>query len=232
MFSEHLSWYASIFGWLFLTGIGLPPLPEEAGILYAAGLSALHPEVQWWGAWPACGLGILCADCVLYGVGRWWGQALFEHRWVQRILSTSRRQRLEARFHRNGIGLLILARFLPPLRTGVFLISGSSHYPFPKFFLIDVIYCVVGVGVVFFGGAGLVAAAHRVGHPAVWLAVVPIVGYGLYRYFRYLKQREDGFVLAVSSVLSPAGMTPVAQADRTPTGAAITIRDAQDGIGV
>ena len=70
-----LSWYASIFGWLFFTGIGIPPCPEEAGILYAASVHALHPEVWWLLAWGVCGLGIVCADCVLYGVGRRWGRS-------------------------------------------------------------------------------------------------------------------------------------------------------------
>ncbi|HEX4614145.1 MAG TPA: hypothetical protein VH092_38535, partial [Urbifossiella sp.] len=93
MTETALYWYGSIFMVLFFTGIGLPPMPEEAGILYAAGLHALHPEVMWWGAWPAAGLGVLFADCALYGFGRRIGPRLFEHRWVQRVLSNERRQR-------------------------------------------------------------------------------------------------------------------------------------------
>ena len=139
MTTESLGWYGSIFLWLFTTGIGLPPVPEEAGILYAASVHALHPEVLWPFAWAACGLGILCADCVLYGVGRWWGPKLFEYRWVQKILSTRRRERLERRVHEHGIKLLVLARFLPPIRTGVFLISGASRYSFVKFILADLV---------------------------------------------------------------------------------------------
>jgi membrane protein DedA with SNARE-associated domain len=91
--TEELGWYASIFFWLFLTGIGIPPCPEEAGILYAAGLHALHPEVvRWPVAWLMTGLGIACADMVLYGVGRQWGVKLFEYRWVQRVMSVERRR--------------------------------------------------------------------------------------------------------------------------------------------
>src|SRR5262245_47645545 len=135
MWTEALGWYASIFGVLFFTGIGIPPMPEEAGILYAAGLHALHPEVKWSLAWLAAGLGILCADCVLYWLGRKWGPRLFEYRWVQKVLSAERRQRIERRFHQHGIKILILARFLPPLRLGVFLISGATRYSFPKFLL-------------------------------------------------------------------------------------------------
>jgi hypothetical protein len=53
---DALYWYGSIWVVLFMTGIGLPPVPEEAGILYAAGLTALHPEVRWWGRGRRAGL--------------------------------------------------------------------------------------------------------------------------------------------------------------------------------
>ena len=76
---EALGWYASMFGWLFFTGIGIPPVPEEAGILYAASIYSLHDDVvDWPFAWAATGLGIMCADTALYWLGRWWGPRLFE----------------------------------------------------------------------------------------------------------------------------------------------------------
>src|SRR5690349_17002052 len=105
MSPDAWGWYGSIFLWLFCTGIGIPPCPEEAGILYAAGLTALHPEVRWWVAWPATGLGIVCADMVLYGVGRYWGRRLFEYRWVKRLINPERRQRVEDKFAEHGIKL-------------------------------------------------------------------------------------------------------------------------------
>jgi membrane protein DedA with SNARE-associated domain len=210
--SEALYWYGSIWTVLFMTGIGIPPVPEEAGILYAAGLNALHDEVHWWGAWPAAGLGILCADCLLYGIGRKIGPKLFEYRWVQRVLNNERRQRLEGKIHEHGIKLLVLARFLPPMRTGVFLISGAARYPFAKFLVADLLYCVVGVGVFFFGGAWLLDLLKQAGHAAVWFVAVPAVGYGLYRYFKYLKAREVGpaspvVAVAETAATNPAGAT-------------------------
>jgi hypothetical protein len=39
---ETLGWYASISLWLYFTGIGIPPCPEEAGILYAAGAALIY----------------------------------------------------------------------------------------------------------------------------------------------------------------------------------------------
>ncbi len=189
--SSELLWYASIFGWLFFTGVGIPPVPEEAGILYAASLHAIHPEVRWPFAWLATSLGIICADLLLYGIGWKWGVKLFEYKWVQRFLKKERRLMLESRFHQHGMKLLVLARFLPPLRSGVFLIAGAAKYSIVKFLIADLIYAVVGVGLFFLCGTWLVGMLdqlrHWAGHWAIYLLGVPVIGYGLYRYYSYMR---------------------------------------------
>jgi len=223
--SEPLGWYASIFLWLFTTGIGIPPVPEEAGILYAAGVHALHPEVRWQFAWLACGFGILCADCFLYGIGRWWGPRLFRYAWVRRIIDDQRRMRIEAKIHTHGIKLLLLARFLPPLRTGVFLISGASRFRFVKFLIADAVYCVVGVGLLFFGGTGLLTLIKRVGHDAVWFVALPIIGYGLFRYYRHLKRREVTPTLPVSAIAAPSGTVSLNESTLIPTLAVVAAQE-------
>jgi membrane protein DedA with SNARE-associated domain len=187
---ETAGWYASVFFWLYFTGLGVPPCPEEAGILYAASLNALHPEMRWWFVWPLTSAGIFCADATLYAVGRRWGGRLFEFRWVRAVLQPERRQRLEARLNDHGVKLLIAARLLPPLRTGVFLIAGAVRYPFARFLLADGAFAVLGVGVLFFCGTGLVDLVNRVGSRVLWVAVPAVLVYLSYRYFRYLQRRE------------------------------------------
>ncbi len=195
MDTDTLLLYGSIYVWMLFTGIGLPPVPEEAGILYAAGLSS-HTDVWWPVAWLLTSLGILSADLVLYGVGRKWGLKLFELKWVQRFLKKERRQRLESRFHEHGFKLLVLARFLPPLRTGVFLIAGASKYPLWKFVLADVIYGVVGVGLFFLFGSfmiGMLDTIHKYlnfKNPWIYIVGIPIILAVLWRYFKYQSVRE------------------------------------------
>ena len=223
-------WYLSIFAVLFFTGIGLPPAPEEAGILYAASLNALHPEVWWPFAWLACGLGILCADCVLYGIGRRLGPRLFEYRWVQKVLSTERRHRIEGHFAKHGMKLLILARFLPPLRLGVFLISGATRYPFLKFVVADLIYCVFGVGLFFFAGAWVLTVIHRYQQPAIFVAAVAVLVYGLYLYYRLLRRRElggSGPLPPVSILQGPQGSVPEGQPATNPAAATAAEHEAK-----
>ena len=213
MTTTALYWYASIFGWLFFTGIGIPPVPEEAGILYAASVDALHPEVWWSFAWAACGLGIVAADSVLYGVGRRWGKKLFKYRWVQKVLSDERRSRLEGNFASHGMKMLILARFLPPLRTGIFLIAGATHYSFVKFLIADLIYAVVGVGLFFFCGTWIISLIHQFESTALLLAALLVMCYGLYMYYKLLRRRESArFPMPPVSILQgPEGSVPEGQ---------------------
>lgn len=231
--TDALYWYASIFFWLFLTGIGIPPAPEEAGILYAASVNALHPEVWWPFAWLACGLGIVAADCVLYGVGWRWGRKLFEYRWVQKVLSAEKRQRIEGKFAQHGMKLLLLARFLPPLRTGVFLIAGATRYSFVKFLIADLIYAVVGVGVLFFFGAWLLALVHRYESTALFVVALGVMCYGLYMYYKLLRRRElkSGPQAPVSILQGPEGTVPEGEAAKNPVAAPAAQQEAKAALG-
>ncbi len=181
----------------------------------------------------ATGLGIMCADLVLYGIGWKWGVRLFDYKWVQRILKKERRLRLESRFHEHGMKLLILARFLPPVRTGVFLIAGAARYSIIKFLIADLIYAIVGVGLFFLCGTWLVGTLdqirHWVGHWAIYLLAVPVVGYGLYRYYCYLRTREKRIcVEAPISVLEgPAGEVPEGESPVKPAGAPVALAEAK-----
>ncbi|AWM41301.1 hypothetical protein GobsT_00740 [Gemmata obscuriglobus] len=231
--SDALYWYASIFLWLFLTGVGLPPAPEEAGILYAASVNALHSEVWWPFAWAACGLGILAADCVLYGVGWKWGPRLFEYRWVQKVLSGERRQRIEGHFAQHGMKLLILARFLPPVRTGVFLIAGATRYSFVKFLIADLVYAVVGVGAFFFFGAWLLTLIHRYQSTALTIGAIAVMCYGLYMYYRLLRRRElrNGPQAPVSILQGPEGSVPAGEPAKNTAAASAAQHEANVALG-
>lgn len=212
MTREVLGWYASIFFGLFFTGVGLPPVPEEAGILYAAGLTALHPEVRWWLAWPLAGLGIMAADVVLYGIGRATGPRVFEFRLVRRVISPERRERIERKFAAHGIKILLLARLLPPLRTGIFIMAGAIRFSFLKFLIADLIYAVVGVGILFFAGQWVIAGIDWVterftaltgipGRALGWGLAAAVGAYLLFKFYRVLRDREVRGDVAPPAVL-------------------------------
>jgi membrane protein DedA with SNARE-associated domain len=105
------------------------------------------------------------------------------------MLAPERRHRLQRKFHDHGIKLLVVARLLPPLRTGVFLIAGTLHYPFLLFVAADAIVAVLGVGLLFFCSAWLIDLIHQLSNTIIWIAV-PLVVFVLYRYYRFLSMRE------------------------------------------
>jgi membrane protein DedA with SNARE-associated domain len=82
------------------------------------------------------------------------------------------------------------ARLLPPLRTGVFLIAGSIRYSFVRFLIADAIYGVVGVGLIFFGGTGLLALMHQLGDWALFAVGGAAVLVGQFFFYRYLRRLE------------------------------------------
>ena len=159
--------------------------------------------------------GILCADMVLYGAGRLLGQRVFQYRWVNRVLSPEHRDRLEGRFLKHGLKFLLMARLLPPLRTGVFLIAGSMRYPFTYFLLADAIYGFVGVGVIFFGGTALLAGIHLLGGWLLLVGTAVVAAYLLYRYYRYLKKLELKSTAKVMEAVLPEKV--VESSEHSPT---------------
>jgi membrane protein DedA with SNARE-associated domain len=214
--------YAVIFATLFFTGIGLPPLPEEAGII-GAGIAATHDELRWWLVFPACLAGIVAADLVLYGAGRIWRNRLFQYRWFNRFLPPERRQKIEEGFHRNGGKILITARLLPGLRTGIFIVAGAIRFPMIRFLIADALFGVFGVGVLFFGSYFFAEwvkwiveeIVHRVQYALLFCVVVALIGLAIYRYERYLRTRaatghyEPPPLSSITTVLSNKPQTQI-----------------------
>lgn len=185
-----LGWYLSIFLWLYFTGIGLPPFPEEGGIGYAAWLTAVQ-DLHWWWSWPATSAGIVGADATLYGIGRFFGPRLFEYRWVKRLVKPERRQRFEHLFESHGFKILLTARLLPPLRTGIFIVAGALSFSVLRFLVADLCYAVFGVGLLFFCGTGIVSLVHTyLHHWAVYLIGAAALAYLVYHYYKRLQARE------------------------------------------
>lgn len=201
-------WYGSIYVWLLVTGIGIPPIPEEAGIIYAASVTATHSDMHWWLAWPIASLGILSADTVLYLLGRWLGRPLLETRWVKHILKPRRRKYIEDKIRHHGWSLLLSARLLPPLRTGVYLIAGVSRFPFLKFLLADGCYLIVGVGILYWCSHFLVGLIHHVGRWSLYAGAGFVVLVLLYFFYRYLHGRESRGYHHLPAVRASTALVP------------------------
>jgi membrane protein DedA with SNARE-associated domain len=107
-------------------------------------------RLLWWIALPVLILGVVISDGLLYGIGRFWGPRLLETALFKRLISPERHRRIDENFHKYGVLVLLFARFLPTIRSPVFIIAGVMRLPFKRFLLADSLYALPGVSLLFF----------------------------------------------------------------------------------
>ena len=159
--------YLGIILFLTLTGLGLP-VPEEVPIV-AAGVMTRAGHLHWYYALPACLVGALLGDSLMYGIGRFFGaRFLREHRFLSGFLSEEREQKIEQLIKQHGIKAFFVARFLVGLRSPFYLTAGILRVKYRWFLFADFI-CASVVISSFFGLAylfgdrisGLIQSAER-----------------------------------------------------------------------
>lgn len=159
--SQYGGW---VYGILFLivfveTGVvAMPFLPGDS-LLFAAGalagVGSLDLPVLLATLFVAAVLGDNCN----YLIGNWLGSAVYERdsRWIRR----EHLQRAHGFFDRHGGKAIVIARFMPFLRTFVPFVAGVGHMDYRRFLACNVLGGALWVGV-------LVTLGHFFGNlPAV-----------------------------------------------------------------
>jgi membrane protein DedA with SNARE-associated domain len=144
-------WLGWFFFLLVLAGVGLG-LPEEVIVATAGVWVATSPEqgVYRWLALPVCIAGILISDIMLYGIGRRWGTQLLEHRWFARLMPLDKRRKIEENLHRYGVRILLFVRWVPGIRSPMFITAGTIRVPVHRFIIADAIAATLGHTALFF----------------------------------------------------------------------------------
>jgi membrane protein DedA with SNARE-associated domain len=143
-----------VFAALVAAGVGFP-MPEEIPIVTAGALAGHHaqePEswLRWWVLLPICILGVVISDGLLYLIGRIFGLGLLKFPLVARLLPPERLRRIQRNFRRYGVLILLFARFLPGIRSPIFLTAGIMRLSWRRFLLADGLYAIPGVSLLFF----------------------------------------------------------------------------------
>ncbi len=134
-----------LLGVLLLCGLGLP-VPEDI-ILVTAGMVAAEDGQSWIGATALMYAGVLMGDSFIFLLGRRWGSELLKHRWILRMLSPEKQEKVAHLFHRYGSAVFFVARFLPGLRAPVFWTAGAMRASYVRFLLFDGVAALVSVPV-------------------------------------------------------------------------------------
>lgn len=155
--------------------------------------SPLPSSLRWWIMLPVCIVGAVTGDTFLYCMGRYGGRRLLENRGMQRLFPKAKRERTEKNFQKYGALVLVFARFLPTIRSPIFIMAGIMRVPLSRFLLADGMAGIFGVSVLFtlafwFGDQFRVYVErfeHRVHNlqPLIILIVIATVGTYLFYHF-------------------------------------------------
>ena len=144
-------------------------LPGDS-LLFTAGLLASRGTLNFPLIMVGCAVAAIAGDQVGYVIGRRAGPAIFR-RPESRFFHKKNVDRARAYFEKNGPRTIILARFIPVVRTFAPVVAGVGQMEYRKF----VTYNVVG-GILW--GSGVTAAGYVLGEsiPDIDRWLLPIIG--------------------------------------------------------
>jgi membrane-associated protein len=137
----HLILFAIVFA---ETGLVITPFLPGDSLLFAAGaLAALGSLDLWLLVVLLIGAAIL-GDTVNYWVGAWIGPRAFSGN--VRFLRKDYLERTHAFYEKHGGKTIILARFVPIIRTFAPFVAGVGAMSYPKFITYNIVGAVLWVG--------------------------------------------------------------------------------------
>lgn len=136
--------YAAVFFVLVICGFGVP-IPEDLTLVTGgviSGMGYTNPHIMF-----AVGmLGVLVGDGIMFAAGRIWGQKILRFKPIARIMTPKRYAQVQEKFDKYGNWVLFVARFLPGLRTAVFVTAGiSSKVSYLRFIIMDGLAALISV---------------------------------------------------------------------------------------
>ncbi len=132
------------------TGLVVMPLLPGDSLLFAAGALAAKPEHLLNVHLMAAVLltAAIAGDALNYTIGRRFGRAIAARGWVK----ASHLQKTEGFFEKHGGKAIVLARFVPIVRTIAPFVAGMGTMHYGQFFRFNVIGAVAWVTLFLYGG--------------------------------------------------------------------------------
>jgi len=135
--AQHGVWvYALLFAIVFCeTGLVVTPFLPGDSLLFVVGTLAAAGGMDIGVVMAVLVAAALCGDNVNYWIGRWAGLKVFG-RWINPVYL----QRTHDFYERHGGKTIIIARFMPIVRTYVPFVAGLGAMPYPRY----IGFCVAG----------------------------------------------------------------------------------------
>ena len=185
--------YAAVFLVLVLCGFGIP-IPEDVTLVAGGVISGLHyTNVH---LMAVVGFsGVLVGDGIMFLLGKYYGERILRFRPVVRLMPPKRYAQVQKKFDKYGNRVLFVARFLPGLRSPIFLTAGmSGKVSFWQWLMMDGFAALISVPVwVYLGNYGaenkdwLMHQVHRFQHG---LTITLLIGAAFFAYIWWRKRKE------------------------------------------
>ncbi len=139
--AEHGAWvYALLFVIVFIeTGLVVWPFLPGDSLLFVTGAIAAAGGVDIAVVMAVLVAAALTGDNVNYAIGRWVGPRVFHYE-KSRWFNPRHLARAHAFYERHGGKTIILARFIPVVRTYVPFVAGIGSMPYARY----IGWCIVG----------------------------------------------------------------------------------------
>ncbi len=181
--------YLIFFGIVFAeTGLVIFPFLPGDSLLFAGGtfaaLGSLHFTALFFLLWAAAVLG----DTVNYWIGNIFGQKLVDNPKIT-FINQEHIDKTEAFYKKYGGKTIILARFVPIVRTFAPFVAGVGKMDYQRFFLFNVVGGFVWLG--FFWGWGNFFGNERLVKKNFSIAILAIIAMSVIPMaYEYIKERN------------------------------------------
>jgi membrane-associated protein len=144
--------YALLFAIIFCeTGLVVTPFLPGDSLLFAVGALAAQGLMDWQIVTPLLLIAAVAGDAVNYATGAWMGPKVF-HRESGRFLRRDYLLKANAFYQRYGGRAIILARFVPIIRTFAPFVAGVGRMRYRHFSAYNVAGAVLWIGLFIGGG--------------------------------------------------------------------------------
>jgi membrane-associated protein len=144
------------------TGVVVAPFLPGDSLLFAAGTFAGIGALSLWVLLPLLIASAIAGDTLNYWIGRKYGLKAYQ-RFQGRLLKPEYLERTQKFYRRHGSRMIVLARFVPVVRTLAPFVAGVGEMPYKTFIKYNVLGGVAWVGLLTMAGyyLGTVSIVRR-----------------------------------------------------------------------
>lgn len=140
--------YAILFLIVFVeTGLVIMPFLPGDSLLFAAATLAPQGALNIWILFIVCTIAAIIGDTVNYHIGKYIGLGIANHPKLGRFIKEEHLNKATYFFNKYGGKTIVIARFMPFIRTFIPFVAGASRMNYKYFITYNVVGALVWVGI-------------------------------------------------------------------------------------